>query len=85
MVNDEKVANIDVCFTGEQLKEGLKIRKGQEGLPQGDFEIKSMDPGAEKFASGCFPPAVEGGPARPTGSGLSQLECDDSSLEKGAL
>ena len=27
MVNDEKVANIDVSFTGEQLKEGLKIRK----------------------------------------------------------
>ena len=30
MVNDEKVANIDVCFTGEQLKEGLKIRKGKK-------------------------------------------------------
>ena len=30
MVNDEKVANIDVSFTGEQLKEGLKIRKGKK-------------------------------------------------------
>ena len=30
MVNDEKVANIDVRFTGEQLKEGLKIRKGKK-------------------------------------------------------
>ena len=30
MVNDEKVTNIDVCFTGEQLKEGLKIRKGKK-------------------------------------------------------
>ena len=30
MVNDEKVGNIDVCFTGEQLKEGLKIRKGKK-------------------------------------------------------
>ena len=28
MVNDEKVANIDVSFTGDQLKDGLKIRKG---------------------------------------------------------
>ena len=30
MVNDEKIANIDVSFTGEQLKEGLKIRKGKK-------------------------------------------------------
>ena len=30
MVNDAKVANIDVSFTGEQLKEGLKIRKGKK-------------------------------------------------------
>ena len=30
MVNDEKVANIDVSFTGEQLKEGLKLRKGKK-------------------------------------------------------
>ena len=30
MVNDEKVASIDVSFTGEQLKEGLKIRKGKK-------------------------------------------------------
>ena len=29
-VNDEKVADIDVSFTAEQLKEGLKIRKGKK-------------------------------------------------------
>ena len=30
LVNDEKVAGIDVSFTAEQLKEGLKIRKGKK-------------------------------------------------------
>ena len=30
VVNDEKVANIDVAFTAEQLKAGLKIRKGKK-------------------------------------------------------
>ena len=30
VVNDEKVASIDVCFTAEQLKDGLKIRKGKK-------------------------------------------------------
>ena len=30
MVNDEKVANIDVSFSGEELKKGLKIRKGKK-------------------------------------------------------
>ena len=30
VVNDEKVASIDVCFTAEQLKAGLKIRKGKK-------------------------------------------------------
>ncbi len=30
MVNEEKVSSIDVCFTAEQLKEGLKIRKGKK-------------------------------------------------------
>ncbi len=30
VVNDEKVANIDVCYTAEQLAEGLKIRKGKK-------------------------------------------------------
>ena len=29
-VNEEKVAGIDVSFTAEQLKEGLKIRKGKK-------------------------------------------------------
>ena len=29
-VNDEKVADIDVSFTAEQLKEGVKIRKGKK-------------------------------------------------------
>jgi len=30
LVNDEKVAGIDVSFSAEQLKEGLKIRKGKK-------------------------------------------------------
>lgn len=30
VVNDEKVASIDVGFTAAQLKEGLKIRKGKK-------------------------------------------------------
>ncbi len=30
MVNEEKVSSIDASFTGEQLKEGLKIRKGKK-------------------------------------------------------
>ena len=30
MVNEEKVSSIDVSFTAEQLKEGLKIRKGKK-------------------------------------------------------
>ena len=30
MVNDQKVASIDESFTGEQLREGLKIRKGKK-------------------------------------------------------
>ena len=30
VVNDEKVANIDVTFTADQLKAGLKIRKGKK-------------------------------------------------------
>ena len=30
MVNEEKVSSIDAFFTGEQLKEGLKIRKGKK-------------------------------------------------------
>ena len=33
--DDEKVASIDVVFTGEQLKNGVKLRKGKKGLPQG--------------------------------------------------
>lgn len=28
--NDEKVASIDVCFTAEQLKAGVKLRKGKK-------------------------------------------------------
>lgn len=28
--NDEKVANIDVSFTAEQLKDGVKLRKGKK-------------------------------------------------------
>ena len=30
MVNDQKVSSIDESFTGEQLREGLKIRKGKK-------------------------------------------------------
>ena len=30
MVNDRKVSSIDESFTGEQLREGLKIRKGKK-------------------------------------------------------
>ena len=30
VVNDEKVASIDASFTAEQLKDGLKIRKGKK-------------------------------------------------------
>ena len=30
MVNEEKVSSIDAAFTAEQLKEGLKIRKGKK-------------------------------------------------------
>ena len=30
MVNEEKVSSIDASFTAEQLKEGLKIRKGKK-------------------------------------------------------
>lgn len=29
-VNDEKVSDIDVCYTAEQLQNGLKIRKGKK-------------------------------------------------------
>ena len=29
-VNDEKVTAIDLCFTADQLKEGLHIRKGKK-------------------------------------------------------
>ncbi|MBS1407560.1 MAG: tyrosine--tRNA ligase [Oscillospiraceae bacterium] len=30
MVNDQKVSSIDESFTGEQLREGLKVRKGKK-------------------------------------------------------
>ena len=30
MVDDEKIDSIDACFTAEQLKAGLKIRKGKD-------------------------------------------------------
>ena len=30
MVNDQKISSIDESFTGEQLREGLKIRKGKK-------------------------------------------------------
>ena len=30
MVDDEKIDSIDACFTAEQLKAGLKIRKGKK-------------------------------------------------------
>ena len=30
MVNEEKVESIDASYTAEQLKEGLKIRKGKK-------------------------------------------------------
>ena len=30
MVNEEKVSSIDDCFTAEQLRQGLKIRKGKK-------------------------------------------------------
>ena len=30
MVNEEKVSSIDASFTAEQLRQGLKIRKGKK-------------------------------------------------------
>ena len=39
MVNEEKVESIDASYTAEQLKEGLKIPQGQEGLPQGASQV----------------------------------------------
>ena len=30
MINEEKVASIDASFTAEQLRQGLKIRKGKK-------------------------------------------------------
>ena len=32
MVDDEKIDSIDACFTAEQLKAGLKIRKGKKAF-----------------------------------------------------
>ena len=41
LVNDEKVANVDVRASPEEmLKRGREAPQGQEGLPQGNFEVE---------------------------------------------
>ena len=51
MVNEEKVSSIDASFTAEQLRQGLKIRKGKKVFSSKHFRFRRTGPVRRNF---CF-------------------------------
>jgi len=54
MVNEEKVSSIDASFTAEQLRQGLKIRKGKKVYHKAVFQVTFPGPPPRARGGGNF-------------------------------